>query len=285
MNETVVSEAAEVSIRSTRGDGAPGMFWRELGQSLRNPEFWALSSWLDIIVRARRSRFGVLWLLSPSIIYVFGLGAFFAGMTQHGKPAEFFAHVALGAMVFRTLMSTVIGSANVFNGSYSFIMDGHVRLTDYLLESLAKSFFDLCMYLPVVVMALALHGKVDLVGLSMSLPVLALIYVNALWIAAVFSLVGARFPDFGQLLNNVSVFLFLLTPIVWYPDMMPEGSHRAQLMRINPFYHFVEIFRSPILGEPIEMASWWYVGIMTVVGLLVATFAYRRYARFVPLWI
>lgn len=285
MNEVVASEAAEVPIRSTRGDGAPGAFWRELGQSLRNPEFWALSSWLDIIVRARRSRFGVLWLLSPSVVYVFGLGTFFAGMSQHGKPSGFFAHVALGAMVFRTLMSTVTGSATVFNGSYSFIMDGHVRMTDYLLESLAKSFFDQCMYLPVVVVALWLHGGVDPVGLLLALPVLLLIYVNALWIAAVFSLVGARFPDFGQLLNNVSIFVFLLTPIVWYPEMMPAGSSRAQLMRINPFYHFVEIFRSPILGEPVETMSLWYVGILTVAGLLVATFAYRRYARFVPLWI
>jgi ABC-type polysaccharide/polyol phosphate export permease len=39
------------------------------------------------------------------------------------------------------------------------------------------------------------------------------------------------------------------------------------------------------MGEPIDPASLWYVGILTVVGLLVATFAYRRYARFVPLWI
>ncbi len=277
--------AQEMSIRSTRGDGAPGAFWRELGESLRNPEFWALSVWLDIIVRARKSRFGVLWLLSPSIVYVFGLGAFFAGMQQHGNPSGFFAHVALGAMVFRTLMSTVTGSATVFNGSYSFIMDGHVRLTDYLLESLAKSFFDLCMYLPVVGVTLVMLGDLHIAGLLLAVPSLLLIYLNALWIAAVFSLVGARFPDFGQLLNNVSIFLFLLTPIIWYPETMPAGSSRAELMRLNPLYHFVEIFRSPIMGEPIETMSLWYVGVLTVVGLLVATFAYRRYARFVPLWI
>lgn len=275
----------EFSIRAARGDGAPGAFWRELGQSFRNPEFWALSSWLDIMVRARRSRFGMLWLVSPSIVYVFGLGTFFASMTAHGKPGPFYAHVALGSMVFRTLMSTVTGSANVFNGSTSFIMDGHVRLTDYLLESLAKSFFDLCMYLPVTVVALVFSGNVHAIGLLLAIPALLLIYVNALWIAAVFSLIGARFADFGQLLHNVSVFLFLLTPIVWYPEMMPAGSIRAHLMRLNPFYHFVQIFRAPIVGEPVETTTLWYLGVLTVVGLLVATFAYRRYARFVPLWI
>src|SRR3546814_10578007 len=93
-----------------------------------------------------------------------------------------------------------------------------------LLQSLAKSFFDMCMYLPVVAITLAFFGDVSLYGLLLSLPVMALIYVNALWIAAVFALVGARFPDFGQLLNTISIFLFLLTPIIWYPEMMPPGK-------------------------------------------------------------
>jgi ABC-type polysaccharide/polyol phosphate export permease len=158
-------------------------------------------------------------------------------------------------------------------------------LTDYLLESLAKSFFDLCMYLPAVVVTLVMLSDVHTMGLLLAIPSLVVIYLNALWLAAVFSLVGARFPDFGQLLNNISVFLFLLTPIIWYPSMMPAGSMRGHLMRMNPFYHLVEIFRAPIMGQPVETMSLWYVAIMTPLGLVVAALAYRRYARFVPLWI
>ncbi len=278
--------ALETSIRaSARGNSAPGAFWHEILESFRHPEFWALSSWLDIIVRARKSRFGILWLMAPSVVYVFGLGTFFRGMQASAKPGDFFVHVALGAMIFRTLMSSIIGSANVFHGSVSFIMDGRMRLTDYLLQSLARSFFDMCMYLPVVGITLVFFGEISPMGLLVSLPALVLLYVNALWISAVFALTGARFPDFGQLLSTVSIFLFLLTPIIWYPEMMPAGSIRAQLMRLNPFYHFVEIFRAPLMGQPIEVASIWYVGIMTVFGLALATLVYRRYARYVPLWI
>jgi len=259
-------------------------FWAELRESIRNPEFWALSSWLDILVRARKSRFGVLWLLAPAVVYVFGLGAFFAAMQGQSLPS-FASHVALGAMVFRTLMSTVIGSANVFAASQSFIMDGHMRLTDYLLQSLAKSFFDFCTYIPITLIALAMLGHVEPIGLLLAPFTLALIYLNALWMSVVFSLAGARHPDFGQLLSNVSIFLFLLTPIIWYPELMPAGSARGQLMRFNPFYHFVELFRAPMLGQQVEVMTYWYIGIMTVAGLAVATLAYRRYARFVPLWI
>lgn len=272
---------------SLRGTTAPGAFWRELRDSFRHPDFWALSSWLDIIVRARRSRLGVLWLIAPAVVYVFGLGSFFMSMRgiSGDSSGEYYLHIALGALVFRTLMSTIIGSANVFSSSSAFIMDGHMRLTDYLLQSLAKSFFDMCMYLPVAAVAVWLAGGFNLTGLLISVPTLFLLYLNALWVATLFALAGARLPDLGQLLGTISIFLFLLTPIIWYPEMMPEGSIRGSLMRFNPFYHFVEVFRAPLVGKAIEPLSYWYIGIMTVFGLLISTWAYRRYARYVPLWI
>lgn len=273
--------------QNTRGSSEPGHFWCELRESFRHPDFWALSSWLDIIVKARRSRLGVLWLIAPAVVYVFGLGSFFMSMRgiSGDSSGQYFLHVGLGALVFRSLMSTIIGSANVFIASHAFIMDGHTRLTDYLLQSLAKSFFDMCMYVPVVAVAVWLAGGIDPAGLLVSVPGLVLMYANALWIAALFGLAGARLPDLGQLLGTISIFLFLLTPIIWYPEMMPEGSIRGSLMRFNPFYHFVEVIRAPLMGKAIEELSYWYIGIMTAAGFLVSTWAYRRYARYVPLWI
>lgn len=263
---------------------APGHLWRELAASFRHPEFWALSSWLDILVRSRRSYLGPLWLLAPTVIYVFGVGAFFAGM--HGKSmSQFAAHVALGVVVFRTLMTALVTSSAVFTASQSFIMDGRVRLTDYVLQSLARSAFDLLTALPVVVIALVMYSGVGTTGLLLALPALLLIYLNAFWIGVVFALVGARFVDLGQILSNVSTFLFLLTPIIWYVDSVPPGSLRARLMLLNPLFHFVELFRAPILGGPVPLLSLWVVSGMTVVGLVLATLLYRRYARFVPLWI
>jgi hypothetical protein len=33
------------------------------------------------------------------------------------------------------------------------------------------------------------------------------------------------------------------------------------------------------------MQSWYYVGAMTVGGIALAVFLYRRYARLVPIWL
>jgi ABC-2 type transport system permease protein/lipopolysaccharide transport system permease protein len=56
-------------------------------------------------------------------------------------------------------------------------------------------------------------------------------------------------------------------------------------MRSNPFFHMIEVVRAPILGEPLETSSLVYLAVMLVLGWALAAFAYRRYARFVPIWI
>lgn len=267
-----------------QSEAMTGRLWTDFRYSLRDPGYWAFSSWLDILVRSRRSRLGLFWLMAPALVYVYGIGAFFAGI-QDRPIGPFAVHVALGAMVFRTLMSTIISSASIFQQSEAFILDGNVRLTDYLLQSLAKSFFDLCTYVPIVVVALLMYDGVHLLGLLLAPFTIILVYVNALWVSVVFGLIGARYTDVAQLLGNISVFFFLLTPIIWEASTMPAGSGRGFMMRANPFFHFVEIFRAPFLGEKIELSSFIYVGVFTVLGLMIATLLYRRYSRFVPLWI
>lgn len=258
--------------------------FQDLVASLRNPEFWALSSWLDIVVRYRQSRLGILWLVAPSIVYIWGVGGFFASM-QHINIPLFVAYVAVGYSVFRVINSVIVESTSAFAAAAPFILDGHVRLTDFVLRVIAKALFYLFVSLPVVAVALAISPDLHWGGLLLSLASFPLVMVNALWIGVVFALVGARFPDLSQFISNIFMFAFLLTPIIWHADGMPADSIRGAIMRFNPFFHMIELVRAPILGQAVEVSSLYYLGVMTVAGWAIAIFAYRRYARFVPIWI
>lgn len=256
----------------------------DLPSSFRNPEFWALSSWLDIVVRYRQSRLGLLWLIAPSIVYIWGVGAFFASMQQVSFKA-FVAYVALGYSIFRVISSVIVESTSTFSAAASFILDGHVRLSDFVLRVVAKALFYFAVSLPVVALALVISPDVHWGGLALALLSFPLVLANVLWIGMVFALIGARFQDLSQLIGNIFMFAFLLTPIIWHADMMPAGSLRGTIMRFNPLYHMIEVVRAPVLGEPVATYSLYYLAVMTMVGWLVAIVAYRRYARFVPIWI
>jgi ABC-2 type transport system permease protein len=256
----------------------------DLAASMRNPEFWALSSWLDIVVRYRQSRLGLFWLVAPAIVYIWGLGGSFARM-MGTSPFEFAAHVGIGYLVFRIISTVMTESTGAFAASSPFILDGHVRLTDFVLRVIAKAIFYFLASLPVLAVALAVFPEPYWPGMFLSIAALVLVLLNVLWIAIVGALIGARFPDIGQLMGNVFMFTFLVTPIIWYADTMPPDSIRGVVMRLNPLFHLIELVRAPLLGAAVEIGSLYFVGIMTVVGWLLAAAAYRRFAHFVPLWV
>ncbi len=257
---------------------------RDLVESLRNPEFWALSAWLDIVVTYRRSRLGAIWLIMPSAVYIWGVGTLFAGLWGVSV-SRFAAHLALGWTIFSVMSGVTQESTQVLFRARSFIMDGRTRLTDFVLRSMAKSTFHFLMALPMTVIALVIYPDLQPLGLLIGLGALVLVLINTFSAGVIFSLAGARFPDISEVISNVFRLLFLLTPIIWYPDRMPAGSLRGTASRLNPFYHLIEIYRAPMLGEPIALSSWYFVGGMTVVGVALAVFLYRRYARLVPIWL
>ena len=256
---------------------------RDLLGSLRNPEFWALSSWLDIVVRYRQSRLGMFWMLVPVIAYVWGLGAYMAPAGQ--SILSFAAYVGIGIVVFRLVNSVMVESTSAFTGAQSFILDGHVRMTDFVLRVIAKALFYFAVSIPVVASALAFTPNVHLIGFVVATGSLMLVLANLMWMSVVFGLAGARFPDFGQLISNIFIFAFLMTPITWYAANNPPGTVRGLAMRANPLYHMVEVVRAPILGSPIEVHSFYYLVVMAVIGWIAAIWTYRRFARIVPIWL
>ncbi len=271
-------------VSAARGAGAGRSLATDLWRSLKAPEFWTISSWLDIVVRYRQSRLGIFWMLVPSFAYIWGIGAFFA--TMRSDPlSHFVAHVAIGYAIFRLVHLVLNDATSAFAAASSFILDGRVRLTDFVLRVLAKALFFFAMSLPAVALALFVAPELHAAGFALALLSFPLVLANALWIAVVFALVGARLPDLTQLVGTVFMFAFLLTPIIWDAAMMPPDSVRGMFVRFNPLFHMIEIVRAPILGHAVEPLTLWVMIGMTVAGWALAAFAYRRYARFVPLWI
>lgn len=257
---------------------------RDLLDGLRHPQFWAFSGWLDIVAKYRMSRLGVLWMLLPSTLYIWGVGSFFALLQGHSL-RMFIAYIAVGVMVFRFMTSVITESTTAFVGARAFIMDGHMRLADFVLRVIAKALFFFLMSIPAAAIALYVYPELHWTGMLMGVAAFPLVMLNMLWVGVMFSLIGARHPDLSQFIGNIFMFLFLLTPIIWSAEQMPPGSLRSNLVIFNPFYYLIEIVRAPILTGHFNVHALVVCAITAVVGLLVAMVAYRRWSRWVPIWI
>lgn len=256
--------------------------FKDLAESVRKPEFWAYSTWLDIVTRYRRLYLGMIWIFIPPVVYIFGLGYMYSAISGRGE--NFIAHLGIGWSLWRMATMTINESASVYSGHKAFILDGRTCLTDFLLRTISKSVFYFFFALVVVLVVLVGDPSVrwqDMLTIMATLPIVLL---NLLWLSVVVSLLGTRYPDVREFISTMMLFGFFLTPILWSAQTLPAGSMRGMIARFNPAFHFVEFVRAPILGLPVESLSFWTVACMTVGGWIFAALLYRRYARFVPLW-
>ena len=94
----------------------------------------------------------------------------------------------------------------------------------------------------------------------------------------------------NPIIASVVQLMFFLTPIVWiYEDFLnspnPEIAERARIAEVNPFLHFIEIIRRPMLGQDQLWHHWVVVLVITVVGWAVTLLALRRYRARVSYWV
>lgn len=253
--------------------------------SLKEPAFWVYSSWLEIVTRYRRSSIGLLWLCMPTALFVVLLGNVYSRLM--GYPIDvYMPYLAVGYVVWRFVLQVINDSSGAFQQNKAFIMDGRVRLTDFLMHSFAKAGVNFIFAMLVVVVVMfwfqSWGGLLSILTMLLTLP---LVLANLFWVSVCIALIGSRFPDTRDAIGTILVAGFLLTPILWMVDRFPPDSLRGFLARLNPAYHLLDVVRSPVLGTMPERSSIVVTIVMIPIGWAVASLLYRRYARFVPLWV
>ncbi|UJB20392.1 MULTISPECIES: ABC transporter permease [Lysobacter] len=261
------------------------MLFNHFMQSVRKPDHWLYGSWLDTVVRYRKMRLGMLWLLIPTVVYIWVIGGFLVSMQPGIDKARFFAHIGIGYTIFRMVAAVMSDATSVFAGYQYFIYDGNQRLTDFILRNLARSFYYFLLTMPLVMAVAIASPDFDLAGIPLAVAGLAVVLVNLFSFSVVLSIAGARFPDLSELMGSIMMAAFLITPVVWYPQAAPEDTASGMFMRANPFHHLLLAIRAPLLGETIDASSWVYLPVMTATGLIAAAVTYRLYARRVAVWL
>lgn len=257
---------------------------KDYSLSLRDPGFWMYAMWLDLLIKYRRSRLGLLWAVVPSILYTFGIGGLYA-LIGHRPVSQIAAHLGIGYVIYRFVTMSLNECTVAFAQHANFIQDGRTRFTDYVLRVLAKAAFHLLLSVPVVAVALYFSPQFQPSGLLTVIPALLVVALNLAWMGALVAVLGARLPDVHELMGSILMFTFLFTPILWHASQAPINTVQGFVARINPLFHMMELVRAPLLGEPLGRDTFAYLFVMTGVGWLLTGWVYRRYVRFVPIWI
>jgi ABC-2 type transport system permease protein/lipopolysaccharide transport system permease protein len=250
-------------------------------EGLRRWELWGTMGWYDVRQHYRRSVLGPFWLTLSMALMVVVLGFLYGGLFGHSL-RDYLPYLALGLIFWGLMSSFFTEGCNMFTGSAHFIREVNAPLSIYVYRQLWKNLIILA-HNALVYMAVAVaFGIWPGVAGILFFPGLVMVAMAGLTVSVVLGLLTCRFRDIPPIVTSVVQILFFVSPILWKPEQVPA---RALFVDSNPFFHFLNIVRQPLLGEVPDLSSWVVALALTAASLLLASLCFVRFRRRIAYWV
>ena len=251
-------------------------------------ELWLQLGWQDIKQRYRRSTLGPLWITIATGVMSLALGLLYSMLFQISV-REFLPHVTVGFIVWGFISGCIKDGANVFIENEGLIKQLPSALSVHVYRLVWRQLLFFAHNM-VIWLILVLVFRIPLGwNLLLFIPALALMIINGVWVTMLFGIIATRFRDVAPLLEALVQLLFYVTPIVWTTKTLREQggevAQRARIAELNPLYHYLEIVRAPLIGEPLAAYHWLIVLAGIVIGLFLAMLAMKFWRFRVPYWV
>lgn len=231
----------------------------------------------DILTRYKRSVLGVAWsMLTPlgtmlvlSIAFQKALGA-----NQPGYPA----YVLSGLMAWIFFSQTTNAAILHLVWGGDLLRRIYVPRTVFAISATGTGLVNVALSLvPLLIVTLASGLPIRPSVLLMPIPILFLA-MFALGLGLLISTIAIYFADVSEMYQVALTAWMYLTPIIYFEKSLPEVYH-YWIVRLNPMYHLVGLFRAPIYeGRVPELSEFLISGAIALVTLLAGWFIFTRKA-------
>ena len=262
--------------------------WRDLVRGFHQHELWLQLGWQDIKQRYRRSTLGPLWITIATGVMALALGLLYSMLFQIPL-ADFLPHVTVGLIMWGFISGCIKDGAEIFIDNEGLIKQLPSALSVHVYRLVWRQALFLAHNLVIWAVLMMIFPRPLGWDLLLAIPAMALLILNGVWVTMFFGIVATRYRDVAPLLEAMVQLLFYVTPIVWTTQTLKEQggeiAQRALLAEVNPLFHYMEIIRAPMIGQPLAAYHWWVVLGCTAVGLILSLFAMKQWRFRVSYWV
>jgi ABC-type polysaccharide/polyol phosphate export permease len=269
--------------------GVPQSIWfiglSDLVFGLKSYRLWMFLGWQDIRQRYSRSILGPLWLTLSMGIMVTIMSVLYGRLFK--LPLEVYTPFLASGIIIWGFISTLLneGCASLIAAD-SLIKQVRMPISLHVWRVV---FRNLLIFLHNVVILvpiwLIFDTPVSLPRLMVAILAVMVVAINGFWCSLILGGLCARFRDISPIVTSLVQAIFFVTPIMWLPSILEGKGVGWWLIVINPFYHFLEIIRAPLLGMSSPLDSWLVVIAITFVGLLSGIIFLGRFKNRFAYWL
>jgi ABC-type polysaccharide/polyol phosphate export permease len=255
--------------------------FQDLLQALKRYKLWLYLGWSDIKLRYKGSILGPFWITLSMAVFILAIGIVYSHLLK--IPLEtYIPYLTSGLLVWNYISLILIDCNDIFFNSKHFINHIPLPYSLYLYRVVWRNIIiflhNLLVYLLVM---LYFHLPIDW-QLLLFVPGFTLLTLTLTFLGLFIALIGTRYRDIPPIINSVIQIIFFISPIAWTTD---DISINSLWVRINPVTYFLDIVRSPLLGQRPHETSWLICSIIAIcsVILIVPIFAMNR--KRIPFWL
>lgn len=240
--------------------------------------------WQDVKQRYRRSKLGPFWLTISMGVLIGTLGLVFGGIFNSNM-SEFLPFLAIGYMMWAYISTVINEGCTAFSGSDALIKQLPLPMTLHVFRVvwrnniiLAHNFVIVPLVFLVFFRPLEWVALLAIIGLILNTLVLT-------WVALLAGVICTRYRDLPQIITSLLQIAFYTTPVVWLPNQLAGSKRGFLLLDMNPFYHLLEVVRSPLLGHPPSIVSWFVAIGLTAIGWVFTILVLGKYRNRISYWL
>lgn len=278
---TDIARSLPKPIYHAKGGASTLAALKDLTETFKRWPLWMRMAWQDIKLRYRGSMLGPFWLTLSMAVTIIVMG-FVYGKLLKSSNKDYFPFLTLGLIQWG-YMSTVMQEACItFINSNTFIKQVRLPYTIYVLRTIMRNLVVYAHNFAIYIVIAIIFGIWPGATLWLLVPGFILLLINSLWAVMLLAIICARFRDIIPIVSSLVQLVFFVTPVFWQPDMLQE-HHWVVLW--NPFYHFLELIRAPLLGHTTSLFSYAYCTGTSLVGIAVTFAIFRRFRARIAYWV
>ena len=244
-------------------------------------DLWSFLAWQDIKIKYRRSKIGPFWITMSMAVFCATLGVVYSQLFKM-QIVELLPFLAIGMVVWSFIASCVGEMPNLFVDNASYIKEMRINPLTIVLRVFTRNVIVFGHNLLIVLGIYVFFGIWPSWTGLLVLPGFLLVLLNLLAIAVPLSITGARFRDLSQITQSILQVLFFVTPIFWFPRLLGHGSW---ILQANPVAYFIDLVRSPLLGNPPAALSWVGSLLTLFISSIIAAWVYRSKSDRIVFWV
>ena len=237
----------------------------------------------ELLKSYTRTLLGPIWETISLGILMFLMAFIWSKLIK--TEGNYVIYLVTGMIVFRYISQILNASTWMFIERADIVKCFNIPYSSYALAKVIYSVFIFFHHLPLIIIFSIFYDNnflnKNLLYLIYSIPI---ILITSYSVSILVGMLTARFRDVMSLINTITSVMIFFTPILWSPDQLDS---RTQLFVVDPnfFYHFIEIFRQPFLGNAPSTFSIYYTLIFAISIFIVASLMIRKFQYRLKYWI